>query len=83
MKKNKTSYVQIGKTVSIGLDIHRGEAPNTKQKKIMVRNSVWSFYSASSIFIKFSILGAIFQIDESTKSTDVVLGSVIQLTNAL
>ena len=63
VNENKKSSVQIYKTVSIGLDIHQGEAPNTKQtKKIMVRNNFWNFYSVSSIFIIFSISGAIFKI---------------------
>ena len=33
VNENKKSYIQIDKTVSVGLDIHWGEAPNTKQKK--------------------------------------------------
>ena len=66
VNENKIFYRQITKTASIGLNIHRGETPNTKQKKIMVRNNFRNFYSANSTFLKFSILGAILQIDEST-----------------
>ena len=64
--ENKISHRQISKTVSIDLNIHRGETLNTKQKKIMVRNNFRNFYSANSTFLKFSISGAILQIDEST-----------------
>ena len=64
--KIKISHRQISKTVSINLNIHRGETLNTKQKKIMVRNNFWNFYSANSTFLKFSISGAMLQIDEST-----------------
>ena len=64
--ENKISHRQISKTVSIDLNIHRGETLNTKQKKIMVRNNFQNFYSASSTFLKFSVSGAILQIDEST-----------------
>ena len=64
--ENKISHRQINKTVSIDLNIHRGETLNTKQKKIMVRNNFPNFYSANSTFLKFSISGAILQIDEST-----------------
>ena len=32
----------------------------------MVRNNSGNFYSANSTFLKFSISGAILQIDEST-----------------
>ena len=66
INENKKSHLQIANTVWIGLDTHRGEAPNTKQKKITVTNKFWNFYSASSVFIIFSISGAISQIDEST-----------------
>ena len=41
--ENKISYRQITKTASIGLNIHRGEALNIKQKKMMVRNSFRNF----------------------------------------
>ena len=64
--ENKISHRQINKTVSIDLNIHRGETLNTKQKKIMVRNNFPNFYSANSTFLKFSISGAILQIHEST-----------------
>ena len=64
--ENKISHRQISKTVSIDLNIHRGETLNKKQKKIMVRNNFQNFYSANSTFLKFSISGAILQIDEST-----------------
>ena len=64
--ENKISHRQISKTVSIDLNIHREETLNTKQKKIMVRNNFRNFYSANSTFLKFSISGAILQIDEST-----------------
>ena len=41
--KNSTnenkSHLQIANTVLNSLDIHRGEAPYTKQKKNMVRNN--------------------------------------------
>ena len=40
VNKKKRSYFQIEKTVSIDLDIYRGEAPNTKRNKIMVRNNI-------------------------------------------
>ena len=40
VNENKRSYIQIDKTFSIGLDIHRGEAPNTKQKKIWLEKNV-------------------------------------------
>ena len=66
VNENKITYRQIPKTVSIGLNIRRGETPNTKQKKIMVRNDSRNFYSTNSTFLKFSISGAILQIDEST-----------------
>ena len=65
VNENKISYRQITKTVSIGLNIHRGETLNTKQKKIKVRNNFRNFYSTNSTFLKFSISGAILQIDES------------------
>ena len=64
--ENKISHRQSSKTVSINLNIHRGETLNTKQKKIMVRNNFRNFYSAHSTFLKFSISGAMLQIDEST-----------------
>ena len=41
--ENKISHRQISKTVSIDLNIHRGETLNTKQKKIMVRNNFGNF----------------------------------------
>ena len=64
--ENQISYLQIPKTVSIGLNIlHPGEAPNSEQKKVMGENNFWNFYSAASILKIFSILGAISQIDES------------------
>ena len=66
INENKISYRQITKTVSTGLNIHRGETLNTKRKKIMVRNNFRNFYSTNSTFLKFSISGAILQIDEST-----------------
>ena len=66
VNENKISYRQITKTVSIGLNIHQADTLNTKQKKIMVRNNFQNFYSAISSFLKFSISGAILQIDEST-----------------
>ena len=66
LNENKISYRQITKTVSFGLNIYRGETLNTKQKKIVVRNNFQSFYSTNSTFLKFSISGAILQIDEST-----------------
>ena len=53
--ENKISHHQISKTVSIDLNIDRGETLNTKQKKIMVRNNFRNFYSANSTFLKFSI----------------------------
>ena len=64
----KTKYltVKLTKTVSIGLNIHQAETQNTKQKKIMIRNNFRNFYSADSTFLKFSISGAILQINEST-----------------
>ena len=34
VNENKICYLQVPKTVSINLNIHRGEAPNTKQKKL-------------------------------------------------
>ena len=64
--ENKISHSSISKTVSIDLNVHRGETLNTKQKKIMVKNSFRNFFSANSTFLKFSISGAILQIDEST-----------------
>ena len=64
--RNKISHCQISKPVSIDLNIHRGETLNTKQKTIMVRNNFRNFYSANFTFLKFSISGAILQIDEST-----------------
>ena len=57
--ENKISHRHISKTVSFDLNIHRGEALSTKQKKIMVRNNFQNFYSANSTFLKFSISGAI------------------------
>ena len=66
VNENKISYRQITKTVSFGLNIHQAETLNTKQKKIMVRNNFRNFYSAKSTFLKFSILEAILQINEST-----------------
>ena len=33
LNKNKKSYLLVAKTISVGLDIHQGEAPNTNQKK--------------------------------------------------
>ena len=65
--ENKISHHQISKTVSIDLNIDREETLNTKQKKIMVRNNFRNFYSANSTFLKFSISGAILQIDECHK----------------
>ena len=65
--ENKISHRQINKTLSVDLNIHRGETLNTKKKKkIMVRNNFPNFYSANSTFLKFSISGAILQIDKST-----------------
>ena len=32
LNENKKSYLLVAKAVSIGLGIHQGEAPNTKQK---------------------------------------------------
>ena len=66
VNESKISYRQITKTLSIGLNIHQADTLNTKQKKIMVRNNFQNFYSAISSFLKFSISGAILQIDEST-----------------
>ena len=66
INENKISYLQVAKAVSIGLNIDRGEAPNSKQTKIKIRNNFWNFYSAVSIFTIFSISGVISQIDEST-----------------
>ena len=66
VNKNKISYGQITKTLSIGLNIHQAETLNTKQKKTMVTNNFRNFYSANSTFLKFSISGAILQVDEST-----------------
>ena len=40
VNENKTSYVQTDKTVSIGLDINRGETLNTKQKKLWLETSL-------------------------------------------
>ena len=57
--ENKIYYHQINKTVSIDLNIHRGETLNTKQNKIMVRNNFRNFHSANSSFLKFSISRAI------------------------
>ena len=51
--EKKMSHRQISKTVSIDLNISRGEILNTKQKKIMVRNNFRNFYSANSTFLKF------------------------------
>ena len=65
VNENKISYCQITKTVSIGLNIHQADTLNTKQKKIMVRNNFQNFYSEICTFLKFSISGAILQIDES------------------
>ena len=56
--ENEISHRQINKTVSIDLNIHRGEKINTKQKTIMVRNNFRNFFSANSTFLKFSIPGA-------------------------
>ena len=39
---------------------------NTEEKKIKVRSNFRNFYSTNSTFLKFSISGAILQIDEST-----------------
>ena len=64
--KNKISHHQISNTVSIDWSIHREETPNTKQKKIVVRNNFRNFYSANSTFLKCSISAAILQIHEST-----------------
>ena len=66
VNENQKYFFQIAKIASIGLDISRGKAPNTRQKKVMVRSNFWNFYSANSITIVFPISGAIFQIDEST-----------------
>ena len=66
VNENKKYYRQITKTVSIGLNIHRGETLNTKQKKIMVRNNFQNFYSTNSTFLRLTISGALLQIDEST-----------------
>ena len=66
LNENKISYRQITKTVSFGLNIHQADALNTKQKKIMGKNNFQNFYSAICTFLKFSISGAILQIDEST-----------------
>ena len=57
--EKKITYHQIPQTVSIRLNIRRGEKPNTKQKKIMVRKNFWNFYSPNSTSLKFSISGAI------------------------
>ena len=32
VNENKISYLQIAKTVAVGLNIHPGEVPNSKQK---------------------------------------------------
>ena len=68
MKTKNISFklLKLLQIASIGLDISRGKAPNTKQKKVMVRSNFWNFYSANSITIVFPISGAILQIDEST-----------------
>ena len=58
LNEHKISYGQIIKTVSIRLNIHRGETLKTKQKKIRVRNNRQNFYSPNSTFLKFSISGA-------------------------
>ena len=58
----------MAKTISIGLDVHQGEAQNTKQKKVMFKISFWNFFSTSSILIRFPLLGVISQINESTDS---------------
>ena len=62
---SKISNRRIPKTVSIALDINQAETLNSKQKKIMVRNNFPNFYWTKSTFLKFSISGAIKQIDES------------------
>ena len=41
--EKKISHRQISKTVSIDLNIHRGETLNTKQKKIRVRKNFGNF----------------------------------------
>ena len=45
VNENNITYGQIPKTVSAGLNIRRGETPNTKQTKIMLRNNLRNFYS--------------------------------------
>ena len=65
LNESKKSYLPVAKTISVGLDIHQGEVPNTN-KKIMVRHNFWIFFSASFILKLFSISGTISQIDEST-----------------
>ena len=65
-KLRPCSRNETTKTVSVGLNIHRGEPLNTKQKKTMARNNFRHLYSTNSTFLKFSISGAILQIDEST-----------------
>ena len=66
VNENKMSDHQITKTVSIVLNIHQANTLNIKQKKIMVRNNFQNFFSAIRTFLKFSISGAILQIDEPT-----------------
>ena len=65
VNENNITYRQIPQTVPIGLNIRRGETPNTKQTKIMVRNNFQNFYSPNSPFLKFLISRAILQIGES------------------
>ena len=64
--EKKISHHQISQTLSIDLNIHRGGTLNTKQKNIIVRKNFGNIYSANSTFRKFSISGAILQIDEFT-----------------
>ena len=32
LNENKKSYLPVAKTISVGLDIHQGEVPNTNKK---------------------------------------------------
>ena len=66
VNESKIPYRKITETVSIGLNIHIAEKLNIRQKKIMGRGNFRNFYSVNSTFLKFSISGAILQIDEST-----------------
>ena len=58
IQESRISDCQITKTISIGLNNHRRQALNTKQKKSMVRNNFRNFYSADSSFLKIFNFGS-------------------------